>query len=488
MDSIRSVRSPSRLGRIAAAGLLSLGMAALAGGNAQARGPESLSDLAEQLIDSVVNISTSQNVAAQRAVPTPEAQPGSPFEEFFEDFFNKRGGEGRPRRVSSLGSGFVLDAAGVVITNNHVIESADEIVVNFNDGSKLVAELVGKDPKTDLAVLRVKPTKPLKAVGFGDSDKLRVGDWVMAIGNPFGLGGTVTAGIVSARNRDINSGPYDNYIQTDAAINRGNSGGPLFDMNGAVVGINTAIISPTGGSIGIGFAIPAANARGVVDQLLQFGETRRGWLGVRIQQVTDDIAESLKLGEPRGALIAGVNSDGPAQKAGIEPGDVVLSFDGKPIKEMRDLPRFVADTPIGKEVDIVVLRKGEQQTKRVVVARLIEEEPKKASLTPDAKTEEVAKLALGLTLSTLTDELKKKHGITGDLKGVVVTEVDPKSAAADKQIQVGDMILEVGQETVTTPADISARIEALKKEGRKTALFQVANPKGEIRFVALSLE
>ena len=264
-----------------------------------ARGPENIADVAEKVIDAVVNISTSQTVEG-RATPMPQLPPGSPFEEFFEEFFKNRRGQGdnmpnrTPRRVSSLGSGFVLDASGIVITNNHVISEADEINVIFTDGSRLKAEVVGRDQKTDLAVLKVKPPKPLKAVKFGDSDKIRLGEWVIAIGNPFSLGGSVTAGIVSARNRDINSGPYDNYIQTDAAINRGNSGGPLFNLEGEVIGVNTAIISPSGGSIGIGFAVPSKTVMAVVNQLQQFGETRRGWLGVKIQQVTDEIAESLE--------------------------------------------------------------------------------------------------------------------------------------------------------------------------------------------------
>ncbi|MBW8856461.1 MAG: trypsin-like peptidase domain-containing protein, partial [Bradyrhizobium sp.] len=302
-----------------------------------ARGPENIADVAEKVIDAVVNISTSQKVEARgggsgggQAVP--QLPPGSPFEEFFEEFFKNRRGQGgddqapnrSPRRVNSLGSGFIVDAAGVVVTNNHVIADADEITVILTDGTRLKAEVVGKDTKTDLAVLRVKPTKPLKAVKFGDSDKLRLGEWVIAIGNPFSLGGSVTAGIVSARNRDINSGPYDNYIQTDAAINRGNSGGPLFNLDGDVIGVNTAIISPSGGSIGIGFAVPSKVVQSVASSLQQFGVIRRGWLGVKIQQVTDEIAESLNIKPARGALIAGVDDKGPAKPAGIEAGDVII--------------------------------------------------------------------------------------------------------------------------------------------------------------------
>src|ERR1700681_1694851 len=343
---------------------------------AAARGPENIADVAEQVIDAVVNISTSQKVDA-RVTGMPDLPPGSPMEEFFDEFFKNRRGQGggdnperAPRRVNSLGSGFIIDPSGLVVTNNHVIADADEINVILNDGTKLPAELVGKDSKSDLALLRVHTEHPLKAVQFGDSDKLRLGEWVIAIGNPFSLGGTVTAGIVSARNRDINSGPYDNYIQTDAAINRGNSGGPLFNLEGEVIGINTAIISPSGGSIGIGFAVPSDSAVAVLDQLRQFGETRRGWLGVRIQQVTDDIADSLGIKPARGALVGGIDDKGPAKPAGIQAGDVIIKFDGKDIKEMRDLPRVVADTKVGKAVEVVIIRKGQQETRTVPLGRL----------------------------------------------------------------------------------------------------------------------
>ena len=306
-----------------------------------------------------------------------------------------------------------------MVTNNHVIADADEITVIFNDGTKLKAELIGKDSKTDLALLRVKPEKPLKAVKFGNSDKLRLGEWVIAIGNPFSLGGSVTAGIVSARNRDINSGPYDNYIQTDAAINRGNSGGPLFNLDGEVVGVNTAIISPSGGSIGIGFAVPAKTAIAVIDQLREFKEVRRGWLGVRIQQVTDDIAESLGIKPPRGALVAGVDEKGPAKPAGIEPGDVIVKFDGKDIKEMRDLPKIVGDTPIGKDVPVIVIRKGKEETKTVRLGRL-EDTPQQASVktdAPRAKTSRWCRRRSASSLANMTDDLRKKYKIKDAREG-----------------------------------------------------------------------
>ena len=362
-----------------------------------ARGPDGIADIAEKVIDAVVNISTSQTVEAKGGGgdrgATPQVPPGSPFEEFFDDFFkNRRGGRGgsgesnrefQPRKTNSLGSGFIVDTAGVVVTNNHVIADADEINVIMNDGTKIKAELVGVDKKTDLAVLKFKPVKPLVAVKFGDSDKLRLGEWVIAIGNPFSLGGSVTAGIVSAKNRDISQGPYDSYIQTDASINRGNSGGPLFNLEGEVVGVNTLIISPTGGSIGLGFAVPSKTVVGVVDQLRQFGELRRGWLGVRIQQVTEEIAESLSIKPARGALVAGIDDKGPAKPAGIEPGDVVVKFDGRDIKDPKDLSRVVADTAVGKDVDVVVIRKGNEETRKVKLGRLEENEKVQGSRRQD---------------------------------------------------------------------------------------------------------
>jgi serine protease Do len=466
---------------------------------AAARGPDAIADVSEKVIDAVVNISTSQTVSA-RSGATPQLPPGSPMEEFFEEFFkNRRGqgpgqGEGRaPRRVNSLGSGFVIDPSGIVVTNNHVISEADEVTVVFNDGSKLKAEVIGRDQKTDLALLRVTPDKPLKAVKFGDSDKLRLGEWVIAIGNPFSLGGTVTAGIVSARNRDINSGPYDNYIQTDAAINRGNSGGPLFNLDGEVIGVNTAIISPSGGSIGIGFAVPSKTAVAVIDQLRQFGETRRGWLGVRIQQVTDDIAESLNIKQARGALIAGVDDKGPAKPAGIEPGDVVIKFDGKDIKDMRDLPRIVGDTPVGKDVEVVILRKGKEEKKTVKLGRLEEgEKLAAASARKDAEPEQksVVQKTLGLDLANMSDDLRRKFKIRPNVKGVVVTDVEQSVATGpvDKRLAPGDVIVEVQYEAVGTIGDLQARVDQLKKDGKKVAVLLVSNADGDTRFVALNLQ
>jgi serine protease Do len=473
---------------------------------ALARGPDGIADVAEKVIDAVVNISTSQTVEAKGGPgggggdrgAMPQLPPGSPFEEFFDDFFkNRRGGPGgskggdlQPHKTNSLGSGFIIDTSGIVVTNNHVIADADEINVIMNDGTKIKAELVGVDKKTDLAVLKFKPPRPLIAVKFGDSDKMRLGEWVIAIGNPFSLGGTVTAGIVSARNRDIASGPYDNYIQTDAAINRGNSGGPLFNLDGEVIGVNTLIISPTGGSIGIGFAVPSKTVASVVDQLRQFGELRRGWLGVRIQQVTDEIAESLNIKPARGALIAGVDDKGPAKPAGIEPGDVVVKFDGKDVKEPKDLSRVVADTAVGKEVDVVVIRKGQEETKKVTLGRLEDGEKavQASNKTPEPVEKPVTQKALGLDLATLSKDLRSRYKIKDSVKGVIITNVDGASDAAEKRLSAGDVIVEVAQEAVSNAADVKKRIDQLKKDGKKSILLLVSNADGELRFVALSVQ
>jgi serine protease Do len=471
----------------------------------QARGPDGIADVAEKVIDAVVNISTSQTVEAKGGPggegrgALPQLPPGSPFEEFFDDFFkNRRGPNGprsggndmQPHKTNSLGSGFIIDTSGIVVTNNHVIADADEINVILNDGTKIKAELVGVDKKTDLAVLKFKPSRQLTAVKFGDSDKLRLGEWVIAIGNPFSLGGTVTAGIVSARNRDISNGPYDNYIQTDAAINRGNSGGPLFNLDGEVIGVNTLIISPTGGSIGIGFAVPSKTVAGVVEQLQKFGELRRGWLGVRIQQVTDEIAESLNIKPARGALVAGVDDKGPAKPAGIEPGDVVVKFDGKDIKEPKDLSRVVADTAVGKEVDVLIIRKGEEQTKRVTLGRLEDtDKPQPASAKSAPEPEKpVTQKALGLDLANLSKDLRGRYKIKESVKGVIITGVDNASDAAEKRLAPGDVIVEVAQEAVANAADIKKRVEQLKKDGKKSVLLLVSNAEGELRFVALSVQ
>ncbi|WP_283194339.1 DegQ family serine endoprotease [Rhizobium sp. AN80A] len=489
-------------------------------------GPASVADLAEGLLDAVVNISTSQNVKDDEgAGPAPRAPDGSPFQEFFNDFFNKQKGKpGSNHNVSSLGSGFVIDPQGLIVTNNHVIDGADDIEINFADGTKLKAKLIGTDTKTDLAVLKVEPKKPLKAVQFGDSSVMRIGDWVMAIGNPFGFGGSVTVGIISGRGRNINAGPYDNFIQTDAAINKGNSGGPLFNMKGEVIGINTAIISPSGGSIGIGFSVPAELAAGVVQQLREFGETRRGWLGVRIQPVTDDIADSLGLSSARGALVAGVIKGGPVDDGSIKAGDVILKFDGKAVNEMRDLPRVVAESPVGKAVDVVVLRDGKEQTVKVTLGRLedsdqaaadssendggvINPDPNEnqdmddqnddqAHPTPDNKDKPAqpapevgdAKNILGLSLSALNADNRKSFGIAESVDGVLVSEVKPGSLADEKGLKAGDVIVEVAQEFMRSPETVVAKVQSLKQEGRRNAQMMIASANGDLRFVAVPME
>jgi serine protease Do len=460
-------------------------------------GPASVADLAEGLLDAVVNISTSQNVRSrgpERNTPRPSLPEGSPFQEFFDEFFGDKGGEGNrsgPRRVQSLGSGFVVDAAeGIVITNNHVIAEADEIEVNFADGGKLKAELVGTDPQTDIAVLKVDPSlRKLTQVEFGDSTAIRIGDWVMAIGNPFGLGGSVSIGIVSARGRDIQSGPYDDFIQTDAAINRGNSGGPLFDMHGKVIGINTAIISPSGGSIGIGFSIPSQLAENVISQLRKFGETRRGWLGVRIQPVTDEIAESLGMDRAQGALVAGVIQGGPVDDGTILPGDVIVRFDGKAINAMRDLPRIVAESPVGKAVDVIVIRKGEEQTVAVTLGRLEDSQDaaEEETETPEAAPAENVSV-LGMTIAEIDEETRAGFEIAQDVTGVVITEVEQGSAAQERGVSAGDVIVEIAQETVATPKDVLDRIAALKDQGRRNALLMLSSASGELRFVTLRMD
>ena len=470
---------------------LALLLAGLAATPSPARGPDFVADVAEGLQDAVVNISTTQTLkGSAEAVPNGPGPKGSPFEEFFDDFFDDEGGNGLARKVSSLGSGFVIDPGGLVVTNNHVIEGADEIVVNFTDGTSLkVTKILGHDPKTDLALLKVEPKTPLKAVTFGDSTKMRVGDWVMAIGNPFGLGGSVTVGIISATRRDINAGPYDDFLQTDAAINRGNSGGPLFNMDGEVIGVNTAIISPSGGSIGIGFAVPSNSAVLVLDQLKQYGETRRGWLGVHVQNITEEIAASLGVAEAKGALVAKVSPGSPAATAGIQPSDVIVKFDGEPIENMRSLPRAVAATAIGKSVSVELLRKGETKNFSVTIGRLPEDEenavPAKSEEKILPETEPEREDLLGLSLAPLTDELRKRFGIGAAIEGVVVVEVKPNSPAAEKDVKPGDVIVEVTQEKVRQPQDVKTRLLAVRKSGRRSVLLLLSDGKGELRFVAV---
>ncbi|MEM9061377.1 MAG: DegQ family serine endoprotease [Pseudomonadota bacterium] len=439
--------------------------------------PESFADLAEQLSPSVVNISTAQNV---------DTGDRSPIEDLFRDL-NPRGRDGSPRRVQSLGSGFVISADGVVVTNNHVIEDADEITVNFPDGLSLEATVVGTDPQTDIAVLKIEHDAPLPFVSFGDSDASRVGDWVIAIGNPLGFAGSVSAGIISARNRDINAGRYDDFIQTDAAINRGNSGGPLFNMDGEVIGVNTAIVSPTGGSIGIGFSVPSNLASKIVDQLQSFGVTRRGWLGVRIQTVNDELAEALGMERAMGALVAEVTAGGPAEVAGVEAGDVIIKFDGQDVEEMRDLPRMVAETEVEKTVRVVVFRKGKTQTLRVEIGLLDEGAlaSAPAESEPEPENETVLEV-FGLTLKPLSAAARQEFGLSEDVNGVLISTVADESAAAEKGVRPGDVIVEVGQEPVVSPAEVETKVEEALSADRKSVLFLIES-EGDLRFVPLSI-
>jgi len=472
--------------------------------------PQSVADLAAALIGAVVNISTSQTVkgvedSSNLSVPPPAAAPdSSPFQEYFQDFFADKDGKGTVRKTQSLGSGFIIDAEhGLVVTNNHVIADADDIEVNFSDGSKLKAKLLGKDAKTDIALLQIDPkVKKLQAVSFGNSVHARIGDWVMAIGNPFGFGGSVTLGIVSARNRNINSGPYDDFIQTDAAINRGNSGGPLFDMEGKVIGINTAIVSPSGGSIGIGFAIPSELAFGVVRQLREFGETRRGWLAVRIQPVTAEIAASFGLQAAVGAMVSGLIAGAKdVDNKELRDGDIIMRFGNKPVTSARLLPRMVAESPVGVVVPVTIWRNGKEQTVKVKPGLLDEkiddssadDEPPPSDAKQRKKDKDKPKTTatgfiLGMQLAELTDDIRNQYSIVKEVEGVAVLAVIPDSNAAEKRIAAGNVIVDINQEAVKTPEDVEKRLAKLKDAGRKNALLMLAAPTGELRFVTVLLD
>ncbi|NOZ32596.1 MAG: Do family serine endopeptidase [Alphaproteobacteria bacterium] len=469
------------------AGLLALVLLAVPAA-AQPRGPASVSALALETTPTVVNISTSRRVGGGGTdVPFPRAPEGSPLEDLLDRFEPDSPG----RRVSSLGSGFVIDTSGLIATNNHVIADADEIFVFFPDGERVEAELVGADARTDLAVLRITTDRPLKAVRFGDSDTAEVGDWVMAVGNPFGLGGSVSLGIVSARNRDIQSGPYDNFIQTDAAINQGNSGGPLFDMNGDVVGINTAIIASGGNSLGVGFAIPINLARPVLDQLVEFGETRRGWLGVGIQDVTRDIAASLDLDGTAGALVLSITPDSPSDGK-LAEGDIILEFDGREIARMRDLPRIVAETAVGSAIDVLVYREGENLLVNITLGRLEQEQAPVApepveTVPPEPEISVEPGVLLGLSVSPPTAELREEYALSEDSPGIVIVDVDPRSDAFDKGLRPGLSVLEVNQMPVNSLQDFSRLVDDAVDAGREAILVRLSDPAGNRRYVALRL-
>jgi serine protease Do len=452
---------------------------------ASARGaPDSFADLAQSVSDAVVNITTATLVPGgdRRGPMVPE---GSPLEDFFRDFMDRRGPqEDRPqRRGTALGSGFVISADGYIVTNNHVIDKADEIQIEFFNGEELEATVVGTDPNTDIALLKVETDTDLPFVEFGNSDAARVGDWVMAVGNPLGQGFSVSAGIVSARNRAL-SGTYDDYIQTDAAINRGNSGGPLFNMDGQVIGVNTAILSPNGGSIGIGFAMSSAVVEQVVAQLQEFGETRRGWLGVRIQDVTDDMAEALELADAAGAMVTDV-PDGPAKDAGILAGDVIMTFDGRDIVDTRQLVRVVANTAVGKAVDVVVLREGDEVTLSVTLGRR-EEVEREVRTTQEKPSEPATTELLGMTIGGLDDDMRSALDMAPGAPGVAVLAVEDGSEAYDKGLRQGDVITQVAQQDVTRPAQVDRLINEAREAGRKSVLLLVRRS-GEPRFVALKV-
>ncbi len=451
--------------------------------------PDSFAPIVKELLPAVVNISTTQVVEApQRGqMPFPEGSPfrGSPFDDFFREFFGDRMPDPRPRRMTALGSGFVIDSGGVIVTNNHVIADATRIQVVLQDDRTFEATVVGRDPASDLAVLRIEAGEPLQAVRWGSSEAAEVGDWVIAIGNPFGLGGSVTAGVLSAHARDINAGPYDQFLQTDASINRGNSGGPLFNTDGEVIGVNTVILSPTGGNIGIGFAVPSSIAQSVVQQLLDTGEVRRGFIGVTIQPVTEQIAETLGLESEQGALVSEVEPNTPAAKAGFRPRDVILEFDGKPIREVRELPRVVAATEIGRTVDVVAWRDGGRVTLNVEVARKPGDDVEAEAQEGPGTGTEPAEGRYGLSLAPLTPELRERMGLAASIEsGVVVTNIVPGGIADGEGLRDGDVIVDVNRQAVRAPAEVVEQLEKARSSGQNNVLLRIFRDQGHI-FVAL---
>ena len=455
---------------------------------------EVFAQLAAKLVGVVVNVSTTQANAPPNPKGGPEAQlpaPGAPLDEFFRDFFGEKGAPGGPNppplRVASLGSGFIIDPSGIIVTNNHVIANAEQITVTLSDDTTLQAEVIGRDLVTDLALLKVESKVPLPAATWGDSTKARVGDWVLAIGNPFGLGGTVTSGIISATARDIHSGPYDDFLQTDASINRGNSGGPMFNLAGEVIGINTAIFSPSGGSIGIGFAIPSAFARPIIDQLKATGKVERGWIGAHIQPVTDEIAEAVGLDKSRGAMIGAIDPASPAAQAKLQPGDVILAFDGKPIDRSRQLPRLVADTMPDALVKLSVWRDGKEQEVELKVAALNPNRPPPPPAEPEKPKPPPSVDAFGLKLTKLTPELRKQFSLPEAAKGVVITEVPKNSPAAAQGLRPGDLVVAIGHEPIKSLEEVQQKVAAAKKGGHKNALVRVER-EGNTRFIALPFE
>ena len=442
------------------------------------------SKLAEKSMPSVVNISAT-TIVETKATPFPfQFPPGSPFNEFFKDFDQNQGPQ--KRKSTALGSGFVIKENGTVITNNHVIQNAEGIFVKFTDGKEYEAELVGTDPVSDIAVLKIQSNKKFPAVKFANSNNSKVGDWVLAIGNPFGLGGTVTHGIISAINRDINMGRYDNFIQTDASINQGNSGGPLFNMDGEVLGINTAIFSNSGGSVGIGFAIPANFAKGVIDQLIEFGETKRGWLGVRIQVVSKEIAESLGLKEPIGALVTDVSKKSPADKAGLKPGDVIIGFNGKKVSTMRDLPRLVGQAPVGKPASLKIWRNKKEISKSVVLGRL--EDTAEFKERVPKKSKDATLSSLGIDVRSIKDEDKKNRDKLKNKTGVIIKKIDPNGAMALLPVRPGDAIISLQNKSIKNIKDFEKKIQQQIKSGNKTLLLTIVDLQNSTRYIGVKLK
>jgi serine protease Do len=475
------------IGGVAAATILGLAVAAP---SYAASAPDSFADLAAKVTPAVVNVS-STHVAPEQAVQMPfEVPPGSPFEQFFKQFQNPQGDQPkRERKVTSLGSGFIIDASGYIVTNNHVVDQAKDVEVTLTDGSEYPAKVIGTDSKTDLALLKVATKKPLPYVSFGDSDKMRIGDWVMAVGNPFGLGGTVTAGIVSARGRDIHEGPYDDFLQIDAAINQGNSGGPTFSTDGSVIGINTAIFSPSGGSVGIGFAIPSNLAKPIIAELKQQGHIDRGWLGVSIQDLTPDLTQGMGLGSTKGALIASVQDGSPAAKAGLKAGDVVLDFGDHAISSPRDLSIAVADTPRGTNVPMKIWRNGSEQTVDVTVAAMKEDVASNDQGTPapsNSAAESDTVQQLGAVLAPVNQETRQRFGISENTEGVIVADLQDNSVLAEQGVRPGDVIERVNNRKVTTPGDVAKALGETRTDNRSVAVMLI-NRDGNDHFVAVQI-
>tara|TARA_Y100001958_G_scaffold144072_1_gene121593 strand:- start:1255 stop:2652 length:1398 start_codon:yes stop_codon:yes gene_type:complete len=442
--------------------------------------PASFADLAERLMPSVVNISTTQ-VITTRTNPFPfEFPPGSPFEDMFRDF-----GEPQERRTSALGSGFIIDKNGTIVTNNHVIQGAEDIFVSVNGEKEYEAELIGADPLSDIAVLKIKSKDKFAPVKFGDSDTARVGDWVIAIGNPFGLGGTVTSGIISARNRSIGLSRYEDYIQTDASINSGNSGGPLFDMNGDVIGINTAILGQSG-SIGIGFSIPSNSAKKVIDQLIKFGETKRGWLGVRIQYVTKEIADAENLDKPRGALVVSVADDSPSAKGGIKSGDIILEFNGKKINEMKELPIIVAETKVGTTVNVKVWRNKREVTKKITLGRLETSEDFRPQLKKEEKPKQTRIEGLKIEVRPITEKDIVERELPKSTSGVLITKIDNDSPV--NYLKIGNIVIEAKKRNINTPGDLNIVVNSALRSAEKTILIVIYNNQNQKRYIGVKLD